>query len=380
MAVSADASEIVRLSAEEFCYDRDALINTMNADEEEEYFSKYTLDLPQQTQEQQECTFCVILNFLTKHYKWIQDIIRREHVPVTMYLFHLQLIQNIHCIKHSQSSKIINYKVNNFIQVQIDERKYEIFYLIARNKSKLRARINQICKILFEMGGLQKTIDQRARCEDNTNLGLWLDEIDNSKLLICQYTFKRPLINFTCFVTADSNYGISKHGQFPWNGPLFNKHFDKFSSCVYTIGKQNAIITDYQTYYNLPRHQQPLKGRVNIVLNDIKDYTNTPDNSCCNYAVSLKPNLKAAIEDVAYPVEGKFIDRVFVFGSEGLVREALRMKECKLINIMLLPFDYKCEQQITLTKPKYSVVTKTTVDITDKQTAENIIYKRNDYI
>ena len=58
-------------------------------------------------------------------------------------------------------------------------------------------------------------------------------------------------------VAIDETYGISKHGQIPWNIPIDRRTFAR-------ITKDNPVVMGYNTWLSLPN--RPLKGRVNVVF------------------------------------------------------------------------------------------------------------------
>ena len=88
--------------------------------------------------------------------------------------------------------------------------------------------------------------------------------------------------SLNCIVAVSQNMGIGKNGDLPWP-PLRNefKYFQRMTTTSSVEGKQNLVIMGRKTWFSIPKKNQPLKDRINIVLSREPPGTSTRNSFSC---------------------------------------------------------------------------------------------------
>lgn len=76
---------------------------------------------------------------------------------------------------------------------------------------------------------------------------------------------------FSLILAATAKNGIGQGAQLPWRLPKEMAYFAKVTSDS-PAGKMNAVVMGRKTWESIPPKFRPLKGRMNIVISNNKDY------------------------------------------------------------------------------------------------------------
>jgi len=135
-------------------------------------------------------------------------------------------------------------------------------------------------------------------------------------------------MNFSIIAAADNKMGIGKNGKLPWQLSGDLKYFNKITAG----GGKNAVIMGRTTWESLPKAHRPLKGRLNIILTNQKNYE-LPMGT--EKASSLDGALKIAEQHKAV--------EIFVIGGANVYAQAIAKKECCRILLTEVMGDFGCD-------------------------------------
>lgn len=148
------------------------------------------------------------------------------------------------------------------------------------------------------------------------------------------------LANFSIIVAIDSNSGIAKNHEIPWNSPEDMRFFRET-----TMGKRkNAVIMGRITYESIPVEHRPLEGRTCVVISKTWKQEQHPDIRVYSSLIEALVGLGAS----------KGFEDVFIAGGEQLYKEAVTnfLYLCKRIYVTKLKMDYSCDQFFPLNAVK----------------------------
>ncbi len=128
-------------------------------------------------------------------------------------------------------------------------------------------------------------------------------------------------MDFSIIAAIDQNRGIGKGNQLPWHLSADLKHFAKTT-------KGGTVIMGRKTWESLPDNFRPLKGRLNIVVTQNKDYY-LPHGAV----------LANSLDDALEKSEGE----TFVIGGATLYREAILHPSCKKLLLTELHKSFDCD-------------------------------------
>ena len=137
---------------------------------------------------------------------------------------------------------------------------------------------------------------------------------------------------FAIIVAFDSQYGIGKKGQLPWELPSDLKHFKEITSNVSRPGKKNAVIMGRKTWDSLPPKFRPLPGRVNLVLSKERKL-NLPAEVLC----------AQGLEEALSELSTSIIENIFVIGGAQIYAQAINHPLCQKIYVTHVQGDYSCD-------------------------------------
>jgi dihydrofolate reductase len=143
---------------------------------------------------------------------------------------------------------------------------------------------------------------------------------------------------------VDSNWGIARQGNIPWNIPADLKFFSTTTKGFTGRGRKNTVIMGRKTFLTL---KKPLVDRVNIVVSRTYAGESSPD-------LKFYRQLSSAISD------GKLTCRdVYIIGGESVYKQALDFGIVDKCIISHIPKNYNCDQFLNISTYGFKI-TKTT--------------------
>jgi dihydrofolate reductase/thymidylate synthase len=137
---------------------------------------------------------------------------------------------------------------------------------------------------------------------------------------------------FSIIVAFDSQYGIGKNGQLPWNLALDLKHFKEITTAVVNPTKKNAVIMGRKTWVSLPQKFRPLPGRVNLVLSK-ESRLNLPSEVLCSQS----------LDDALTQLSSSNIESSFVIGGAQIFAQAIEHPLCQKLYVTHVQGEYGCD-------------------------------------
>jgi dihydrofolate reductase len=134
---------------------------------------------------------------------------------------------------------------------------------------------------------------------------------------------------FACVVAAEESRGIGWQGRLPW--PRLRAdlaHLKAITTETRAAGMRNAVVMGRRTWETIPRRNQPLPGRLNVVVS--------------RGALELPAGARAAASlDAALAVTG--VEQIYVIGGGQIYAEAVRDPRCRYIYYTRVLAHYKCD-------------------------------------
>jgi dihydrofolate reductase len=124
---------------------------------------------------------------------------------------------------------------------------------------------------------------------------------------------------FSCVVAADEVRGIGLHGRLPW--PRLRAdlaHLKRLTSETRAAGARNAVVMGRRTWDTIPAHNQPLPGRLNVVIS--RAALALPAGAVA------APSLDAGLAAVSAAVE-----QIYVIGGGQIFTAAVADPRCRYI-------------------------------------------------
>jgi dihydrofolate reductase/thymidylate synthase len=137
---------------------------------------------------------------------------------------------------------------------------------------------------------------------------------------------------FSIIAAFDSQYGIGKKGQLPWELPSDLNHFKEITTTVTNPAKKNAVIMGRKTWESLPQKFRPLPGRVNLVLSK-EGKLEVPSGVLCS----------PSLEDALSRLSSSDIENIFVIGGAQIFAIAIGHPLCHRLFVTHVQGEYGCD-------------------------------------
>jgi dihydrofolate reductase len=138
------------------------------------------------------------------------------------------------------------------------------------------------------------------------------------------------VIEFDCVVAADAANGIGKDNDLPWPRMREDLRFLKRITCEAPEGRQNAVLMGRKTWESVPSKQQPLPGRLNVVIS--RGAPTMPDGVVC------APSLDDALALAAPRVAG-----LFVIGGAQIYAQAFAHPSMRFLYLTRIEATFGCD-------------------------------------
>lgn len=143
-------------------------------------------------------------------------------------------------------------------------------------------------------------------------------------------------IPFSLIVALDSQNGIGKNGQLPWQLPADLKHFKEITTAVQDPKKQNVVLMGRKTWDSIPEKFRPLKGRINFVLSRRADLQ-LPSG------VFSAGSFEAAFNILGSKDLKSKWESVFVIGGAEIFNKAIVLPECQKLFVTHIKSAFSCD-------------------------------------
>ncbi|MBF0571908.1 MAG: dihydrofolate reductase [Candidatus Omnitrophica bacterium] len=137
---------------------------------------------------------------------------------------------------------------------------------------------------------------------------------------------------FSIIVAFDSQYGIGKNGNLPWNLLSDLKHFKEITTSVSDPSKKNAVIMGRKTWESLPLKFRPLQGRVNLVLTK-GGKSGIPSGVLCSQS----------LDDALSQLSSCNIENIFVIGGAQIYAQSINHPSCEKLYVTHVRGEYGCD-------------------------------------
>jgi len=138
--------------------------------------------------------------------------------------------------------------------------------------------------------------------------------------------------SFSIIVALDSQNGIGKNGQLPWQLSLDLKHFKEITTAVVSPAKKNALIMGRKTWESLPEKFRPLQGRINMVLTK-KDKLSLPEGVLGSQS----------LDDALSQLSSSDIENIFVIGGAQIYAQAIGHPLCQKLFVTHVQGEHGCD-------------------------------------
>ena len=140
-------------------------------------------------------------------------------------------------------------------------------------------------------------------------------------------------IKISIIVCTSLDYGIGFKGKIPWSIPEDMAYFKDV-----TMGKdlQNAVVMGRNTWESLPKKEEGLKGRLNIVVSKtLCQNQNLVNNSRLIFTDTLQNAINSC--------SSKNIHEIFIIGGARLYSEALQTCDINFVYLNKINKIYECD-------------------------------------
>lgn len=141
---------------------------------------------------------------------------------------------------------------------------------------------------------------------------------------------------FSIIVATDSQNGIGKKGDLPWQLSKDMAFFKQITSYTEREGKKNAVIMGHKTWKSIPDKFRPLPDRLNIVASR-ESKLKVPAG------VIHAPDLEELLDNLEKLAETHNIDNFFVIGGGALYKTAITHAACDSVYLTQIKGDFKCD-------------------------------------
>ena len=143
-------------------------------------------------------------------------------------------------------------------------------------------------------------------------------------------------------VAHDTNFGIGKKNELPWNLRRDLINFRKITTNTKSDkSKINAVIMGRKTWDSLPESVKPLPNRINIVLTRNEDYLKKLYENTF-YTDSIDTAIEY-INDYSSKILDKTINEIFIIGGSSIYREVLKRDDLDKMYITEIYDDFNCD-------------------------------------
>jgi dihydrofolate reductase len=142
-------------------------------------------------------------------------------------------------------------------------------------------------------------------------------------------------LKFSIIVAVDSDFGIGKNGQIPWQISADMKHFKEVTTTIRMPGRKNVVIMGRRTWESLPERFRPLPDRINLVITSRKDIP-------LPQGVQRVSNLLAAFDLITAQLS-EDVAEIFVIGGAQVYKEAVQHPACQRIYLTFIQKSYGCD-------------------------------------
>lgn len=155
----------------------------------------------------------------------------------------------------------------------------------------------------------------------------------------------------SCVAAVSSNMGIGKNGRLPWPSLRTDLMFlKKITTEVNEQGKWNAILMGRKTWESLDVTNQPLPGRLNIVIS--KTLKEPPPG-----AHHVFNSVWSAVQMLSLPPLLDTVEEIFVLGGSDVYKEATESSYCQRIYLTEIDKEFESDAFFpAFDRSKYSLI------------------------
>lgn len=174
----------------------------------------------------------------------------------------------------------------------------------------------------------------------------------------------------SCVAAVSSNMGIGKNGKLPWPALRTDLEFlEKITTEVNEQGKWNAVLMGRKTWESLDVTQQPLPGRLNIVISKTLKEPPLGAHHVFNSVWSAVQMLSAS------PLVDT-VEEIFVLGGSDVFREAIESSYCQRIYLTEIDREFESDTFFPAFDKKTYRLISTPCDVPQGVIEENQIQYR----
>ena len=145
-------------------------------------------------------------------------------------------------------------------------------------------------------------------------------------------------------VAVDSNGGISKNNEIPWDIKEDMNFFHDVTKRVYTPNKKNVMIMGKNTWKKIPAQFRGLKDRITVVISTQMNHEELDQDNTTKTEAYLSKSLDEAL---TLCQTLNHCDKVFICGGASVYKAAMCV-EIDEIYLTQIDYDYGCDNLIDL--------------------------------
>jgi dihydrofolate reductase len=149
---------------------------------------------------------------------------------------------------------------------------------------------------------------------------------------------------FDCVVAADEAGGIGKNNDLPWPRLREDLRFLRRITSTAPVHRHNAVIMGRVTWESVPSNQQPLPGRLNVVVSRRALALPGP--------VILARSLDDALALARARPE---VDGLFVIGGAQIFRQAFADPRCRSVYLTRIAAIFDCDAFLPPLEPRFAL-------------------------
>lgn len=147
----------------------------------------------------------------------------------------------------------------------------------------------------------------------------------------------KNLRRVSCVAAMGLNRGIGINGRLPWPSLRTDLEFlERITTEVKDKGKWNAVLMGRRTWESLEPSQQPLPGRLNIIISKSLKSLPRGAHHVCDSALS-------AVKMLSTPPFTNTVEGIFVLGGTEVYREAIESPYCNRIYVTELNKEFEAD-------------------------------------
>ena len=148
-------------------------------------------------------------------------------------------------------------------------------------------------------------------------------------------------------VAMDSQNGIGKAGELPWQLSADLRHFRDVTTRSEHPPKRNAVIMGRRTWLSIPSKFRPLPDRINVILSRDPAFQ-APEGALKAQSLTEADHLLAR-DPVGF-------DRAFVIGGQQIYELALRETACRRIYLTRVHRRFDCDAFFPTLPPEFQEI------------------------